>query len=208
MLKIWGRTTSSNVQKVMWAIGELGLPHERVDLGGPFGGNRDPAYLAKNPNGLVPTLEEDDGFLLWESNAIVRYLAATHGPDPLEPADPRGRARAGQWMDWQLSVAGPAFLPVFWGLVRTPAAQRDAAAIAAATTKSIAVMEIANAALARTPYLAGDAFSYGDIPLAILVRRFLELVPERPSLPGLERWYTAIEARPAFREHVASIPMV
>ncbi|RAI30646.1 glutathione S-transferase family protein [Rhodoplanes serenus] len=210
MLKIWGRTTSANVQKVMWAVGELALPHERVDLGGPFGGNREPEYLAKNPNGFVPTIE-DDGFVLWESNTILRYLAANPAGSAgatLEPADRRDRARASQWMDWELTVASPAFRPVFIGLVRTPAAQRDAAAIAAATETSIAAMTILDAALAGSAYLAGDTFSYGDIPLAVLVRRFLELVVERPSLSNIERWYTAIEARPAFREHVGGIPMV
>ena len=129
MLKIWGRTTSSNVQKVMWAVGELGLAYERIDIGGPFGKNNEPAYLAMNPNGLVPTLEEDDGFLLWESNSIVRYLAAKHGPGKLEPKDLRAQASAGRWMDWQLSVAGPAITPVFWGLIRTPPEKRDPAAI-------------------------------------------------------------------------------
>src|SRR5262249_30660124 len=133
-MKIWGRTTSSNVQKVMWAIGEMGLKHERIDIGGPFGKNREAAYLAMNPNGLVPTLEEDDGFLLWESNSIVRYLAAKHQAAVLEPKDLRTRARASKWMDWQLSVLGPAITPVFWGLVRTPPEKRDPAAIAAATT--------------------------------------------------------------------------
>ncbi len=124
MIKIWGRNTSANVQKVMWAIAEIGLPHERIDIGGPFGKNREPAYLAMNPNGLVPTLEEADGFLLWESNAIVRYLAAKHRAGVLEPADPHARARANAWMDWQLSVIGPAITPCFIGLVRTP--QRSA----------------------------------------------------------------------------------
>ena len=100
MIKIWGRNTSVNVQKVMWALGELGVPHERIDVGGSFGKNNEPAYLAMNPNGLVPTLEED-GFLLWESNSIVRYLAAKFGAGSLEPADLRARARASSWMDWQ-----------------------------------------------------------------------------------------------------------
>ena len=114
MIKIWGRNTSSNVQKVMWAVGEIGLPHERIDIGGPFGKNREPAYLAKNPNGLVPTLEEEDGFLLWESNSIVRYLAAKHRAGVLEPADAHARARANAWMDWQLSVVAPAISPPSW----------------------------------------------------------------------------------------------
>src|SRR5262245_41597867 len=125
MLKIWGRPTSSNVQKVMWAVGELGLEHERIDIGGPLRKDNEPAYPAMNPNGLVPTLEEDDGFLLWESNSIVRYLAAKHGVGKLEPKDLRTQASAGRWMDWQLSVAGPALNPVFWGLIRTPPEKRD-----------------------------------------------------------------------------------
>src|SRR6476660_233261 len=108
MIKIWGRNTSVNVQKVMWALGELGVPHERIDVGGSFGKNKEPAYLAMNPNGLVPTLEED-GFLLWESNSIVRYLASKYDKSGvLEPKDAKQRAQASQWMDWQLSVAGPA----------------------------------------------------------------------------------------------------
>ncbi len=130
MIKIWGRNTSVNVQKVMWAVGELGLPHERIDVGGSFGKNNEPAYLAMNPNGLVPTLEED-GFVLWESNAIVRYLAAKYGAGTLEPSDMRARARASSWMDWQLTVAAPAVTPVFWGLVRTPPEKRDHAPIEA-----------------------------------------------------------------------------
>ena len=113
MIRIWGRKTSSNVQKVMWAIGEMDLRHERIDVGGPFGKNREAEYLAKNPNGLVPTLEDEDGFLLWESNSIVRYLAAKYGAGKLEPADPRARARASSWMDWQLTVAHPPLTPVF-----------------------------------------------------------------------------------------------
>src|SRR5262249_31053481 len=120
MLKIWGRNNSINVQKVRWAVGELKFRHERIDIGGPFGRNKEPRYLAMNPNGLVPTLEEDDGFILWESNSIVRYLAAKHGAGTLEPADLRARARASQWMDWQLTVAGPALHATFWGLSRTP----------------------------------------------------------------------------------------
>ncbi len=122
MLKVWGRNTSSNVQKAMFAIGELGLAYERIDVGGSFGKNREPAYLAMNPNGLVPTLEEEDGFLLWESNSIIRYLAGKVGAGKLEPTDPKTRAKASQWMDWQLSVMGPAITPVFWGMIRTPAA--------------------------------------------------------------------------------------
>lgn len=207
MIKIWGRKNSINVQKVMWAVGELKLPHERIDIGGPFGKNKEPAYLAMNPNGLVPTLEEDDGFLLWESNSIVRYLAAKHGGGTLEPKDLKTRAHANQWMDWQLSVAGPAIHGTFWGLVRTPPDKRDHAAISESKKKTTAAMAIVDAQLGKTAYLAGDAFSMGDIPVALVAFRFRQLVPERPPLTNLERWYGEIEKRAAFREHVLAVPL-
>ena len=207
MIKSWGRTTSSNVQKAMWAVGEIGLPHERIDIGGPFGKNREPAYLVKNPNGLVPTLEEDDGFLLWESNSIVRYLAAKHRAGGLEPADPKDRARASQWMDWQLSVCAPAITPVFWGLIRTPPDKRDHAAIEAGKKNTTAAMTMVDEQLAKTAYLACDAFSYGDIPVGIMAYRYRQLVPDRPPLKNFERWYAAISSRQAFKDYVAAVPL-
>jgi glutathione S-transferase len=207
MIKIWGRNTSSNVQKAMWAIGELGIAHERIDIGGKYGMNREPKYLAMNPNGLVPTLEEEDGFLLWESNTIVRYLAAKHHAGVLEPAEPRTKARAGQWMDWQLSVVAPAIFECFWGLIRTPPEKRNHAAIEDSKKKTTAAMMMADAQLAKTAYLAGDAFSYGDIPVAIMAYRYRALVPERPALPNFERWYAAVAARPAFKDQVAAVPL-
>jgi len=207
MIKIWGRNNSINVQKVMWAVGELKLPHERIDIGGSFGKNREPPYLAMNPNGLVPTLEEENGFILWESNAIVRYLAAKHGAGTLAPSDPRARARAGQWMDWQLSVASPAMFQAFWGLIRTPPEKRDQAAIAESQKKTTEAMAIVDAELAKTAYLADDEFSMGDIPVALVAFRFRQIVPQRPPLPHLERWYREIEKRPAFRDHVLAVPL-
>ena len=206
MLKIWGRKTSSNVQKVMWALGEIGLKYERIDIGGTFGKNKDAPYLAINPNGLVPTLEEEDGFTLWESNSIVRYLAAKHR-SAIEPAEPKARARAYQWMDWQLSVVGPAITPVFWGLIRTPPEKRDAGAISAAQAKTLDAMKILDDQLGRSKFVAGDAFSMGDIPVGIMAYRFRQLVPERPQLPNLERWYAELKKRPAFRDNVEAIPL-
>src|SRR5215475_14185009 len=185
MLRIWGRNNSINVQKVMWAVGELGLAHERIDVGGAFGKNKEPPYLAMNPNGLVPTLEEDDGFLLWESNSVVRYLASKHGAGKLEPADPKTRALASQWMDWQLTVVGPAIGGAFWGLIRTPPEKRDQAAIAASQAKTTEAMKIWDANLSKRAYAAGDNFSMGDIPVGIMVYRFRKLVPDRPPLPNL-----------------------
>jgi len=206
MLKVWGRNTSSNVQKVMWAVTELGLPVERIDFGGPFGKNREAAYLAKNPNGLVPTIEEEDGFLLWESNSIVRYLAAKHKAS-LEPADLRQRALAQKWMDWQLTVMAPAIGPLFMGMVRTPPAERNAKAIEDSKGKTSDAARMLDDQLAKTQFLAGDAFSYGDIPVGIMVWRFRELAPERQGFKNLDRWYAAIAARAGFQQHVKAIPL-
>jgi glutathione S-transferase len=207
MIKIWGRKTSSNVQKVMWAVGEIGLPHERIDIAGPFGKNREPAYLAMNPNGLVPTLEEEDGFLLWESNSVVRYLAAKHRASVLQPPDLRGQANASKWMDWQLSVAGPAIFECFWGLIRTPPEKRNMAVIDASKKKTTEAMTILDNQLGKTAYVAGDAFSYGDIPVGIIAYRFRQLVPERAALNNLERWYAAISSRQAFKDHISAVPL-
>jgi glutathione S-transferase len=208
MIKIWGRNTSSNVQKAMWAVAELGLEHTRIDVGGAFGKNREPAYLAMNPNGLVPTLEEDDGFLLWESNSVVRYLAGKHDKTgALEPKDAKQRALASQWMDWQLSVIGPAITPVFWGLIRTPPEKRDANAIAAGKEKTIAAAKMMDAQLGKTAFLAGPNFSYGDIPVGVMIYRYMQLIPERPPTPNLDRWYGAISNRKAFKEQVGSVPL-
>jgi glutathione S-transferase len=208
MIKMWGRNTSSNVQKAMWAVGELGLECERIDIGGPFGRNKEPKYLAMNPNGLVPTLKEEDGFLLWESNSIVRYLAGKHDKSGvLEPRDAKQRALASQWMDWQLSVLGPAITPVFWGLIRTPEDKRDMAAIKAGQEKTVAAMQIMDAQLGKTKFMAGDAFSYGDIPVGVMCYRYRQLVPGRPTTPNLDRWYDAIASRKAFQDHVGSIPL-
>jgi glutathione S-transferase len=205
MLKIWGRNTSINVQKVMWAIGELGIAHERIDIGGPFGKNNEAAYLAMNPNGLVPTLEED-GFLLWESNSIVRYLAAKFGTGKLEPADLQTRASASRWMDWQLSVCAPTIHPLFWGLIRTPPEKRDMAAISNAKEKMAGVMTILDAQLGKSAFVAGDAFCMGDIPVGLIAYRYRRLVPDRPAFANLERWFADIDQRAAFKEHILTVP--
>ncbi len=208
MLKIWGRNTSSNVQKAMWAVGELGVEVNRIDVGGAFGKNKEAPYLAMNPNGLVPTLEEEDGFILWESNSIVRYLGGKYDKSGvLEPRDAKQRALASQWMDWQLSVVGPAITPAFWGLIRTPPEKRDHAAINASQEKTTAAMQLLDGQLGNTEYVAGPSFSYGDIPVGVMCYRYRQLVPDRPKTPNLDRWFGAISARQAFKDHVGSIPL-
>jgi len=206
MLKVWGRKTSSNVQKVMWALAEIGEDAERIDIGGPFGKNNEPPYLAMNPNGRVPTLEED-GFTLWESNAIVRYLARLHGRGLLEPEDAKQCALANQWMDWCSTILAPAHQDAFVGLIRTPPEKRNDALIEASRKAMIAAMRILDAQLAKTAFLAGPGFSMGDMPAAIFTHRYWSLVPERPDLPHLVRWHSAVAARPGFQDHVQAVPL-
>jgi glutathione S-transferase len=161
-----------------------------------------------NPNGLVPTLEEDDGFLLWESNSVVRYLAGKHDKTGvLEPKDAHARALASQWMDWQLSVLGPAITPAFWGLIRTPEDKRDMAAIKASQDKTVAAMLMLEERLGKAKFVAGDSFSYGDIPVGVMCYRYRQLVPGRPTTPNLDRWYDAIASRQAFKDQVGSVPL-
>jgi glutathione S-transferase len=205
MVKLWGRRTSSNVQKVLWCLDELGLRYEQVDLGGPFGGNRDPAYLALNPNGLVPTLEED-GNVVWESNTIVRYLASRYGAARLWPLDSATRALTERWMDWQISSLAPVNT-LFMGYVRTPEDQRDHAALAVAQDQAAAQWTVLNAHLAGRRFVAGEQFTMGDIPVGIQAWRWLNLPIQRPDLPALAAWAGRLGERPAYQTHVA-LPLV
>ncbi len=201
MLKILGRRTSGNVMKPLWTADELELEYEQSDVGGKFGGNREPGYLAMNPMGLVPTLIEDD-FVLWESNAITRYLCEKYGQGSLHPADPGVRAVADTWMDWQQTACAPMMLPVFWGLVRTPEAERDHGRIKAGIERGYEVWGILDRHLEGRPFVAGDDFTMGDIPIGPQAHRWFNLVDERPSMPNLEAWYHRLTERPAFRKNV------
>lgn len=203
MLKILGRATSSNVQKVLWCCAELGLPFEREDLGGPFGGNHTPEYLALNPNAVVPTIV-DDGFVLWESNAIIRYLAAKHAPGTLWPADVQARAAGDRWMDWQANVVRPALRPMIRILVRTAPEDRDQAEVAAARDAFSAAMGILDRYLGDTRYLAGEEFSVCDIPLGISAYRWFNLDIEREDYANLKRWHDLLDQRAPFRQHIAT----
>lgn len=200
MLTILGRRTSGNVMKPLWVLDELGLDYEQVDVGGRFGGNDRPEYLAKNPMGLVPTLVED-GFVLWESNAITRYLCAKYAMGVLCPEDLRERAEADKWMDWKLTAVNPMMRPIFWGLVRTPPAQRDQQGIAAAIRLGVRLWAMLDAHLADRPYVAGERFTMGDVPLGPQAHRWMMLVEDRPAMPHLEAWYQRLTERPAFRKN-------
>ncbi len=201
MLNIWGRNNSINVQKVMWTVGELGLEHHRIDAGGRFGGLDTPEFDALNPNRLVPAIE-DDGVVVWESNTIVRYLAARYGADSLWPADPARRAQADKWMDWMITSLLPDMTVVFWGLVRTPPEQRDAAKIKASAEKLGRTFAILNDHLADHRFVTGKDFTMGDIPVGVVCYRYHALPIERPALPGLETWYARLQDREPFRTQV------
>jgi glutathione S-transferase len=202
MLKIWGRTTSSNVQKVLWMADELALPYERVDIGGEFGGNREPAYLALNPNGLVPTVE-DEGLVLWESNSILRYLAAKHSPGGLTPATPGERALIERWMDWQLASLNPHMSAIFLGLVRTPPEKRDSNTIETARQKSAPLWDMLDRHLAGRDFIGGKALTIADICVGIYVWRWFTLPLERPNQPNLRAWMDRLLQRPPYQKHVA-----
>jgi glutathione S-transferase len=201
MLRIWGRTNSINVQKVMWAVGELGLAHQRIDAGGAFGGLDTAEYGAMNPNRKVPTID-DNGLVLWESNACVRYLAARYGAGSLWAADPAERARADRWMDWQAATLLPDMGVVFWGLIRTPADQRDPAAIEAAAGRMHGLFRILDEHLADRDFVTGKQLTMGDIPVGAACYRYHELPIERPRLANLAAWYERLQQRAPYREHV------
>jgi glutathione S-transferase len=204
MLKIWGRANSVNVKKVLWCAEELALPYERIDAGMQFGVVNTPEYRRLNPMGLVPAIEDGD-FTLWESHAIVRYLAAKHGAGTLWPTDLRQRADADRWMDWTITFLVN-FRPVFWGLVRTPPEKRDAAAIEEARRKSAEILGTLDGALAGRAFVAGSAFTMGDIPIGCHVQLWMRLPIERPKLAGLEAWFARLCERPAYRK-VVDVPL-
>ena len=198
MIKIWGRTDSSNVQKVLWCLGELGLEFERLDWGGKFGGNDDKNYREMNPNGLVPTIKDGD-FVLWESNSIMRYLNAKYGRGRLLPSTPEGMANANRWMDWQLSVFNPTIVPLFFAR-RTPPITRPMRS--SALEKNIKTWQTVEDQLAKSRYLGGEEFSLGDIPLGVWAYRWFNLPIERPRMARIENWYEKLKQRKPYQTHI------
>lgn len=202
MLKVWGRKNSSNVRKVLWCAEELQLPYQAIDAGGAFGLVNEAEYRSKNPNGRVPMIE-DGALVLWESNAIVRYLCAQYASgSPWFAADAAARASADKWMDWTTSSLADPFKPLFWGVLRTPAEQQDWVQINAAFKAVVEVLAVANEALAQQPYLSGSEVGMGDIPLGCFIYAWFEMPIERPPMPHLEAWYERLKQRPAYRKAV------
>jgi glutathione S-transferase len=204
MLKIWGRASSSNVMKVVWLCEELSIPFERVDVGGEFGRTKEAFYLAMNPNSRVPTIEEADGYTLWESNSILRYLVATRAPGhAIHPTAPAARGRVERWMDWQLASLGGPMTPLFFTYVRIPEPKRDYAAAAKALEEASALWSIVDRQLGDAEYVEGR-FSLADIVLGPYLHRWFALPITRPDLPRLRAWYDRLqEKHPGFARHVA-----
>jgi glutathione S-transferase len=203
-LRIWGRANSVNVQKVLWCLRELDLAFERIDAGMAFGRNRDPDYLAMNPNGRVPTVQDGD-FVLWESNSIMRYLVLAYGKgSPIYPEAPKRRAGVDRWLDWTLSTLQPVDRPVFWALVRTPPEQRDMAAIQKDADAEAVQWRIVDNQLATRRFIEGDDFTLADIALGAYARRWFGVEGvAKPPLAHLERWFAQFAGRPGFKQFIA-----
>ncbi|PSJ54316.1 glutathione S-transferase family protein [Kumtagia ephedrae] len=203
MITVWGRATSVNVQTVIWALAELGLACERHDVGGAFGGNDTPDFLAMNPNGLVPVLRDGDGPFLWESAAIVRYLGAGYGDGQFWPVSPTARATVDKWAEWIKTSFGPAFLTgIFWPSIAVPEAKRDLAAIAAAEKRLKTLAAMLDARLAEGAYLGGEDVCFADMVVGAPLYRYYTLDFERADTPNLRAYYERLTARPAYAEHV------
>ncbi|HWT51255.1 MAG TPA: glutathione S-transferase family protein [Caulobacter sp.] len=202
MLKVWGRRSSFNVQKVLWLAGELGLSLQHIPAGGDFGGLDHPDFLAMNPHGLVPVID-DDGVIVWESHAILRYLAGRYGGPIWWPDQPADRAEADGWMDWAQTRLQRDFLTgVFWGWYRTPEAQRDMSAVTAALTACARHFQLLDKVLADRAFLGGDAPSLADIPTGTHLYRYHELEIDWPETPNVQAWYARLRERHAYRQAV------
>ena len=202
MITLWGRRSAFNVQKVLWFIEELGLDHTQIDAGGDYGGLEDPGFLAMNPHGRVPVLRDGEA-VIWESQTILRYLAARYGSPKFWSDDPAKRAAVEQWMDWSQTSLQPAFLTgVFWGHYRTPRAQRDEAAIGRNLRQTNACLRLIDEHLADNSFLAGEDFTLADIPAGTHLFRYFGIDISRPKLPHVQDWYERLCNRAAYRKHV------
>lgn len=200
-MRLWGRRNSFNVQKVAWLLAELGLQHDHVEVGGSFGGLGEPEFLRRNPHGRVPVLEDGE-LVLWESHAILRYLATRYGNSALWPTAPGPRALVDRWLDWAQTSLQPAFMDLFWGWYRTPEAARDGARVDAARRRCDTFYGLLDRELADRPWLAGDHFTLADIPAGATLYRWHRIDLPRPALANLSAWYERLAERPAYHAQV------
>ena len=201
MIRIMGRASSINVRKVLWACAEMEIPFEREDWGAGFKSTRTPEFLALNPNAMVPVIQDDD-FILWESNSIIRYLAARYNASSLYPHEARARARVDQWIDWQASDLNKSWSYAFMSLVRHSPEHQDSQALAAACKDWSRHMEILNRQLESTgAYVAGHEFSLADIPVGLSVNRWFETPLAHPDFPAVSDYYERLSHRPGYLLH-------
>ncbi len=197
MFRLLGRKTSGNVQKVVWYFEERGLDYTREDYGRQFGNTGDDAYLALNPHGKVPTLVDGET-VVWESNAILRYLCNRTDDATLYPADPGLRSRVERWMDWLLASVNPPYMALF-RQTKKPEGERDAQTLAGQGAELAGLLTTLDAALTNRQWLAGDAISLAEISLGPIVQRCLAFPVELPELVALRAWHQRFAARPAFQ---------
>ena len=200
MLEIWGRKNANQVIQVLWTLAELELDYQRHSIGTRNGDLETEEYKSLNPNSKIPTIR-DNGFVMWESHAIIRYLARQYGLGTLYPDDPQKAAMSDQWMTWSTDSFMGTFFPVFWQLVRTEESERDYKKIAEMAKQSSEILQILEDHLVKNSFVAGEQFTYGDIPLGVLIHKYFVLDIERPSLPGIEAWYERLSLREPFQEH-------
>ena len=199
MITVWGRRNSVNVQKVMWAIGELEQPYDRRDMGGSFGSSAE--YAAINPQQTVPTIQDRDN-TLWESNSCVRFLCHEYGRGSLWPDDPGILALSDQWMDYQACIFSAALIQVFLNKIRLPVAKANADQLAQGVASCATLLEKLDSHFNGRPFITGDEFTMGDIPLGACMYRYFTMDIERPSVPHIERWYKSLTSRAAYQKHV------
>lgn len=203
MLTIWGRKTSSNVQALMWCVGELGLEYKRHDVGHRFGGLDTPDFADLNPNRTIPVLQDGSNPPLWETGAILRYLANSYGADPFWPKDPVQRAEVDKWAEWaKINVAMAFTVPVFWQVVRTPASKQDIEAIKSAVETLERKLRIVAVQFANNAFLTGPELTLADIQLGHILYRYYDIDIIRARLPHLEKYYDRMTDRPAYQQHV------
>lgn len=196
-LLLWGRTTSANVQKAIWALEELKLSYRRIDVGGPYAGLDTPEYGAMNPNRKIPVLQDGD-LTIWESSAIVRYLAARHGAGSLWPESPGVRAMSDQWADWANTTFQPAWIDVFVQMVRTAPSKQQPDLIGKRMAEANACFRLLDDRLADRPFLTGETLTYADILCGVSLYRWAKLDVERIDMPNVDAWHARLRQRPAF----------
>ncbi len=203
MLTVWGRKTSSNVQALMWCIGEMNLPFKRHDVGHKYGGTDSDEFYALNPNRTIPVLQDDSCAPLWETGAILRYLANRYGAESFWPSELLAKTEVDRWAEWsKLNIAQAFTAPVFWRVVRTPEDKRNAEAISSAVESFETKLQIAEERLEKQSFLVGESLTLADIQFGHVLYRYYDINIDRRPLPNVQAYYMRLTSRQAFREHV------